>query len=69
MKHNVKPDDIAIMQTQKGWWLKVGEDWYCIINTVGVPDNKPCGSQDKHAATKANFYKPLVDILKEIPIE
>ena len=70
MKHNVKPDDIALMQAHKGWWLKVGEDWWCIINSVGVDDNVRCGvSQDKYAATKAAFYKPLVDILKEIPIE
>lgn len=71
VKHNVKPDDIALMQAHKGWWLKVGEDWYCLYDVIGrEPTGKKLNSsQDKYAATKANFYKPLVDILKEIPID
>ena len=71
MKHEVKPHDIALMQAHKGWWLKVGEDWYCIYDVIGkeATREKLNFSQDKYAATKADFYKPLVDILKEIPIE
>lgn len=71
MKNTVYQDDIALMQDGKGWWLKVGEDWYCIINVMGKQESVPGplpNSQDVFAAKKAKFYKPLFDILKEVPI-
>lgn len=70
VKHTVNKNDIALMQDGKGWWLKVGKDWHCIINSAGVcPDkSRLLSSQDDYAANKARFYKPLVDILKEVPI-
>lgn len=69
VKHEVKDSDIALMQTHKGWWLKVGNSWWCIINTEGEVINTMCGDNNNYATTGAKFYKPLSDILKEVPLE
>jgi hypothetical protein len=54
---------IALMTYEKGLWLQVGDEWYCILNICGRPINERVAAQTYTAKNRAPLYKDLSSIV------